>query len=121
MSKNSRKTNKALITLIGDLKAQSRSTGAALWRDVANRLESSRSNWAEPNLSRLSRTASENETVLVPGKLLGSGDVAGSPNVAAYSVSASARSKIEAAGGRVMSIRDLMEDNPNGTGVRIIG
>ena len=121
MSKNSRKTNKALITLIGGLKAQSRSTGAALWRDVANRLESSRSNWAEPNLSRLSRTASENETVLVPGKLLGSGDVAGSPNGAAYSVSASARSKIEAAGGRVMSIRDLMEDNPNGTGVRIVG
>ena len=57
MSKNNRKTNAALITLIGDLKAQSRSTGSALWRDVALRLETSRSNWAEPNLSRLSRYA----------------------------------------------------------------
>ena len=121
MSSNSRKTNDALIALIGDLKAQSRSTGAALWRDVAIRLESSRSNWAEPNLSRLSRTAGEDETILVPGKLLGSGDVIGSPSVAAYSVSAGARSKIEAAGGRVMTIRDLMNDNPNGKGVRILG
>ena len=121
MSSNSKKTNDALIALIGDLKAQSRSTGAALWRDVALRLEASRSNWAEPNLSRLSRTAGEDETILVPGKLLGSGDIIGSPSVAAYSVSAGARSKIEAAGGRVMSIRDLMNDNPNGKGVRILG
>ncbi|MFL2954257.1 MAG: 50S ribosomal protein L18e [Candidatus Thalassarchaeaceae archaeon] len=121
MSSNSKKTNDALIALIGDLKAQSRSTGAALWRDVALRLEASRSNWAEPNLSRLSRTAGGDETILVPGKLLGSGDITGSPSVAAYSVSAGARSKIEAAGGRVMSIRDLMNDNPNGKGVRILG
>ena len=77
MSKNNKKTNAALIALIGDLKAQSRSTGSALWRDVALRLETSRSNWAEPNLSRLSRYAANEDMVLVPGKLLGSGEVAG--------------------------------------------
>ena len=56
---------------------------------------------AEPNLSRLSRYAADEDVVLIPGKLLGSGDVAGKPSVAAYSVSTGARSKIEAAGGRV--------------------
>ena len=61
MSKNMRKTNQALIALIGDLKDQSRSTGSALWRDVALRLEKSRSNWAEPNLSRLSRYAADED------------------------------------------------------------
>ena len=121
MSKNMRKTNQALIALIGDLKDQSRSTGSALWRDVALRLEKSRSNWAEPNLSRLSRYAAEEDVVLVPGKLLGSGDVAGKPSVAAYSVSIGARSKIEAAGGRVLTIRQLMNENPDGRGVRILG
>ena len=121
MSSNSMKTNDALIALIGDLKAQSRSTGAALWRDVALRLETSRSNWAEPNLSRLSRTAGEDETILGPGKLLGSGDVIGSPSVAAYSVSAGAREKIEAAGGRILSLAELMNENPNGSGVYILG
>lgn len=45
----------------------------------------------------------------------------GKPNVAAYSVSSGARSKIEAAGGRVMSIRELMDENPKGKGVRILG
>ena len=59
--------------------------------------------------------------VLVPGKLLGSGDVSGKPSVAAYRVSSGARLKIEAAGGRVMTIRELMDENPNGKGVRILG
>ena len=121
MSKNMRKTNQALIALIGDLKDQSRSTGSALWRDVALRLEKSRSNWAEPNLSRLSRYASEEKLILVPGKLLGSGELSSKHTVAAYSVSAGARSKIEEAGGRVMTIRELMKENPNGKGVRILG
>ena len=121
MMKKPKKTNAALIALIGDLRAQSRSTGSALWRDVALRLEASRSNWAEPNLSRLSRYAAQEDIVLVPGKLLGSSDVIGKPNVAAYSVSSGARSKIEAAGGRVMTIRELMDENPKGKGVRILG
>lgn len=120
MAKNM-KTNVGLVTLIGDLKAQTRSNGAPLWRDVALRLEKSRSNWAEPNLSRLSRHAADEDVILVPGKLLGSGDIEGKHTVAAYSFSTSARAKIEAAGGKVVSIRDLMNKNPEGKGVYILG
>ena len=121
MTKQNKKTNPGLVTLIGDLKAQTRSNGAALWRDVAQRLEKSRSNWAEPNLSRLSRYAADEKIILVPGKLLGSGNVEGKHTVAAYSVSIGARSKIEAAGGRVLTIRELMDENPGGKGVKILG
>ncbi len=115
------KTNEALVDLIDQLKAQSRSTGTALWRDVALRLERSRRNWSQPNLSRLSRHAADEDMVLVPGKLLGSGDVLGKPTVAAFSFSSGAQEKIEAAGGEVMSIAELMERNPTGTGVYILG
>ncbi len=121
MAMQNEKTNLSLVTLIGDLKAQTRSNGVALWRDVAQRLEKSRSNWAEPNLSRLSRYAADEKTILVPGKLLGSGDVEGKHTVAAYSVSSSAREKIEAAGGEVVTIHDLMKNNPDGKGVFILG
>ncbi len=121
MGKRNVKTNTALVGLIDDLKSQSRETGSALWRDVAQRLESSRKNWAEPNLSRLSRHAGDASVVLVPGKLLGSGDVVGKPTVAAFRVSEGARSKIEAAGGKVLSIPELMQENPNGKGVFILG
>ena len=121
MARNNKKTNPSLLTLIGDLKAQTRSNGAPLWRDGALRLESSRSNWAEPNLSRLSRYAAEEDVVLVPGKLLGSGEFTSNHTIAAYSVSNGAREKIEAAGGRIMTYGELMNENPSGKGVVILG
>ena len=121
MSKPTRKTNADLVGLIDQLKAQSRDTGAALWRDVAKRLSKSRKNWAQPNLSRVTRYAPEGATILVPGKLLGSGEVTGNRTIAAYSVSSSARAKIEAAGGRVLTYGELMNENPNGNGVIILG
>ena len=62
MSKPTRKTNADLVGLIDQLKAQSRDTGAALWRDVAKRLSKSRKNWAQPNLSRVTRYAPEGAT-----------------------------------------------------------
>ena len=121
MSNPERKTNAQLVETINQLKAQSRDTGAAVWRDVALRLSKSRKNWAQPNLSRVSRHAPEGATVLVPGKLLGSGEITGKPTVAAYSFSSGARDKIEAAGGKVLSLGELMEQNPNGSGVFILG
>ena len=42
-------------------------------------------------------------------------------DVAAYSISAGAREKIEAAGGRVLSLAELMNENPKGSGVYILG
>ena len=39
MGKQERKTNSALVSLIGDLKDHSRTTGSPIWRDTASRLE----------------------------------------------------------------------------------
>ena len=69
----------------------------------------------------MSRYAPEGATVLVPGKLLGSGELTNGHTIAAYSVSNGAREKIEAAGGRVMTYSELMNENPTGTGVVILG
>jgi len=121
MSNPERKTNAQLIEVIDQLKAQSRETGSAVWRDVAVRLQKSRKNWAQPNLSRVSRYASDGSVVVVPGKLLGSGEVIKSHTIAAYSVSSGAREKIEAAGGRCLTYSELMNENPTGSGVVILG
>ena len=121
MSNATGKTDARLVDVINQLKAQSRDTGAAVWRDVAMRLSKSRKNWAQPNLSRVSRYAPEGATILVPGKLLGSGELSANHTIAAYSVSTGAREKIEAAGGRVVTYGELMNENPTGTGVVILG
>ncbi len=115
------KTNSQLIRVVHELRELSRENGVAIWRDVADRLERSRRNWSEVNLSRVSRYSAKGDKVVVPGVLLGTGDLTVPVTVAAFRSSTAARKKIEAAGGRSMSLLELAVANPKGSGVRILG
>jgi large subunit ribosomal protein L18e len=114
------KTDPNLLALIDDLKAKERETGAAIWRDIAKRLEKPKRNWAEMNLSKLDRNAEAGDVILVPGKVLAAGSISKNVTVAAYSFSEKASEAIATAGGKTMSIADLMAENPKGSGVRIM-
>ncbi|WP_345783351.1 50S ribosomal protein L18e [Natrialbaceae archaeon AArc-T1-2] len=115
----SSKTNPRLNDLIADLKSASRETDADVWRDVASRLEKPRSTHAEVNLGRIERYAREDETVVVPGKVLGSGALQKSVTVAAVDFSSSAETKIDQVGEPVQ-LEQLLEENPEGSDVRVI-
>jgi large subunit ribosomal protein L18e len=114
------KTNPNLTRLIGELQSASRSNDAEIWRDIAARLEKPLSHWAEVNLGEISRNAKPKATIIVPGKLLGGGDVTQALVVASYKCSASARRKLEAAGGRAITISQLLKENPKGSGVVVM-
>ena len=115
------KTNPQLHRVVQELREVSREAGGAIWRDVAERLERSRKNWTEVNLSRLSRYAAKGEQIVVPGGLLATGDLTTPITVAAFRASAAARKKIEAAGGKALSLLELAVQNPKGSGIRIMG
>ena len=113
------KTNPRLSSLIADLKSAARSSGGAVWGDVAERLEKPRRTHAEVNLGRIERYAQEDETVIVPGKVLGSGVLEKNVTVAAVDFSSSARKKIEQVGDTV-TLEQIAEQNPDGSNVRVI-
>ncbi|WP_410767112.1 50S ribosomal protein L18e [Haloferax sp. DFSO60] len=113
------KTNPRLNSLIAELKAVSRESGANVWQDVADRLEKPRRTHAEVNLGRIERYAKEDETVVVPGKVLGSGVLQKNVTVAAVDFSSTARKKIEQVGDTV-TLEQLAEQNPDGSNVRVI-
>ncbi|MDQ2049541.1 50S ribosomal protein L18e [Natronolimnohabitans sp. A-GB9] len=115
----SSKTNPRLNDLIAELKSTSRETDADVWRDVADRLEKPRRTHAEVNLGRIERYAREEETVVVPGKVLGSGALQKSVTVAAVDFSSSAETKIEQVGESV-PLEQALEENPEGSDVRVI-
>jgi large subunit ribosomal protein L18e len=114
------KTDPSLMVLIEDLKKESRDGGAAIWRDIARRLEKPKRSWAEVNISRLERYADDGDTIIVPGKVLGAGNLSKKLTVAAYRFSETARDMIEKAGGRNLTIEELVEENPSGSRVRIM-
>jgi len=115
------KTNPHLQQVVRELREVSREAGVAIWRDVADRLERSRRNWSEVNLSRLNRYGSNGEQIVVPGVVLAAGEISTPLTVAAFRASSAARKKIEAAGGRAISLLELAVQNPKGSGVRIMG
>jgi len=119
--KTLQKTDPGLVALISDLKRGSRERNVAIWRDIALRLEKPGRNWAEINLSKLERNANEGDVIIVPGKVLGAGKLTKKVTVAAYRFSDGAAAAIEAAGGKKLSIPQLVEENPTGSGVRIMG
>jgi large subunit ribosomal protein L18e len=117
---NCRKTNPRLTSLISLLKTTSRENEVNIWRDIADRLEAPSKNYAEVNLSKINRYAANGETIIVPGKVLGTGMLEMSVRVAALNFSEAASEKIREAQGECMSIEQLITTNPKGSKVRIL-
>ena len=113
------KSNPRLTSLITELKSTAREADSPVWRAVADRLEKPRHTHAEVNLGRIERYAKEDETVVVPGKVLGSGVLEKPVTVAAVDFSGTARTKIEQVGDPI-SLEDAITENPEGSNVRVI-
>ena len=60
------------------------------------------------NLSKLDRLAKENESIIVPGKVLGSGTISKKINIAAVDFSDGARSKLNSAKCNIVKIEELL-------------
>ena len=114
-------TNPELIEQIRFLKKQSRENKAEVWREIAEKLAKSSRRRIVVNLSRLDRYTSRNETAVVPGKVLGAGEISHPITVAAFAYSEKAREKIKAVNGKCVSFFDLIKKNPKGSNVKIIG
>lgn len=108
-------TNPVLLETIEMLQEQD----AAVWSSVAENLGKVNRDRAEVNLSDIERVAEEGGTVVVPGKVLGSGYLNKEVTVAAFKASNSAKNQIQQ-NGEFMFIQDLVEENPEGENVQVI-
>ena len=93
---------------------------AAVWKRVASDLEKSTKNRRLVNIYKIEKYARDDETVVVPGKVLGTGDFSKKITVAAYAFSTDAKKKINEKG-KAVTIQELIKSNPKGKKVRIMG
>jgi large subunit ribosomal protein L18e len=115
-----KKSNPQITELIGYLYESAEKHDAGIWKAVAKKLEKPSRNWAEVNVDKISKQLNEGEIALVTGKVLGDGESA-KMEVAAFKFSGQARKKIEGAGGKCYSLREIVDKSPKGKGIRIIG
>ncbi|MBI3032994.1 50S ribosomal protein L18e [Candidatus Woesearchaeota archaeon] len=115
------KTNPYLQKLIPELKKLSNMQKVNIWKRIAHELESSTSKQREVNLGHLDKHTKNNETVIVPGKVLGAGELQHPVTIAAFKYSAAAKEKLLKTKCTVYSIEELLQKNPKGSNVRILG
>ena len=114
-------TNPLLRDLIGELKKRSNEQSVNLWKRIASDLEKPTRQRRVVNLSRINRYTKENEIIVVPGKVLGSGMLNHKLTISAYQFSDQAKDKIEKAGAKIITLLELSKEKPDGKNLRIIG
>ena len=119
--RQTKSTNPEILQLIKSLKKQSAEKKAGIWLDVAEYLAKPSRQRIAVNLSQINRCTEKSETIVVPGKVLGSGVLDHAVTVAAFALSEKAKQKLTAAKAKYLSISELVEKNPTGSNVRIFG
>jgi large subunit ribosomal protein L18e len=114
------KSNKILRSQAVMLERMGRKDKIGIWKDAAQYLGAPARNETFVNVTRLARADSGDGPLLVPGKVLGSGPLEKKLVVGAFSFSAAARKKIEAAGGEALTIEEFVKRFPEGSGVRLV-
>ena len=121
MSKQTAATNPLLRELVQELKKKSQEQNTNLWKRIALDLERPARNRRIVNLSRINRHTKENEIIIVPGKVLGSGALNHKLTISAFQFSESAKNKLLENGSKIIPLAELSNEDPKGKKIRIIG
>ncbi|MGH1521277.1 MAG: 50S ribosomal protein L18e [Nitrosopumilus sp.] len=114
-------TNQVVIQMAKDLKKASKTNEAPIWAKLAEYALKPSIARRDINLNRIGQLTKENDTVVFPGKVLGTGNIPHKITLCSFSISNSAASKITENGGKLITYSDLIKQNPTGKGVVLLG
>ena len=107
-------TNIELRLLISELKKQKQ----PIFKRLASELSRPSRNRRAVNLSRINTNTNKDEIAVVPGKVLGSGELTKKLTIAAWQFSEGAKELIKSNGSDAISLKDLIKKKGK---MRIIG
>ncbi len=94
-------------------------TKRRIWKKLSKKLSGPRRNQVEANIYRINKKTKNNDVIVVPGKILGLGELNHKLTIACLTFSKSAKKKIEASGSKLISIEELLEQNPKGENIKV--
>lgn len=108
------KTSSELISTIMEAKKHKP------WLVLAKMLSSSTRKYPSVNLDELEKITTAGDTILVPGKVLGIGNISKKIRICALGFSASALEKLKTSKSEAVSILEEIKKNTKAEGIRII-
>lgn len=114
-------TNQIVIQMVKTLRGASKKNNAPIWGKLAElALKPTRAK-RTINLGQLDKFVADNDVVIVPGKLLGTGSLSHKITICSFSISTTGAKKITESGGKILDIAQIIKNHPTGKGVKIIG
>ncbi|MBS3084214.1 50S ribosomal protein L18e [Candidatus Pacearchaeota archaeon] len=90
------------------------------WQKVAQIISGPRRKYSAVNIDRIEKESSNGDVLIVPGKVLGEGNLTKKLKVCALYFSTSAANKIKHNRGEIVKIIDEIKKNPNAEGVKLL-
>ena len=120
MVKRTGPTNPLLKKLIQDLRKKSYEINSNFLRDIAEKLNKPRRQRVEVNLAHIDRHTKKGDKVIIPGIVLGYGDITKPITIYAWKFSKPAQEKIKQSKSNAIYIDQLLKENPKGKKIRIL-
>jgi large subunit ribosomal protein L18e len=107
--------------MVKTLLGASKKNNAPIWERLADlALKPTRAK-RTINLGQLDKFVSDNDIIIVPGKVLGTGSLSHKITLCSFSISTTGAKKITESGGKILDISQIIKNHPTGKGVKIIG
>jgi len=121
MVKRTYPQNNEIVQAIVELKKAFLDSKVKLWKRLYKEASRPTRSRRRINIVRLDKHTKDNDIVVVPGKLLGIGIMTKKITVAPLQISEKARQKLEKANCKIITITELIKNNPKATNIKIIG
>lgn len=90
------------------------------WKHIGKALSGGTRSYASVNLTKINNSTTEGDTVVIPGKVLGSGDITKKVRIVSLSISDSAKEKLKKTKSEYATILEEIKINNKAQGLKII-
>ena len=114
-------SNQIVKQMAKDLKKASTKNDAPIWSKLSEMALKPSSARRTINVNRINDLTKDNDVVVFPGKVLGTGVISHKITLSSFSISNSAATKILESGGKILNFENMIEQFPTGKGVTMLG
>jgi len=104
-----------------EFKVASKKNNAPIWSRLAELALKPSSARRTINIGQIDKFVKDNDVIVVPGKVLGTGNISHKITLCSFSMSTTGAKKVLQYGGKILSFSELIKSHPTGKGVIIIG
>lgn len=114
-------TNIIVQRLAYDLKKASQTNDAPIWLKLSKLALKPSKARRVVNLNKIAQLTKDGDVIVVPGKVLGTGNMPHKITLCSFSISNMAANKITESGGKITSFDEMTKQFPTGKGVTLLG